>query len=515
MRRAIAVTTAFALGAGLILTAPAQATSGGSVFTGYAPGAELNGVVYASVPITVAGQQRYIVGGSFTDAGSAGNDSITILNSDGSVYPGFSPAGTLNGAVSAIVPITVSGQPKYLITGGFTDVGAADNDYVTILNSDGTVYTGFSPGNRLTSVATGAAVTTVGGALKYVVSGDFTNAGGSGNNRIVMFNSNGTVDTSFSPAATLNSTVRKVVAVTIGGQTKYFIGGNFTNAGAANNDYLAALNANGSVYSGFSPGATLDSPVLSITATTISGSLKLLVGGQFADAGSVDTDRLALFNATGSVDSSLACRNTFGIGDVYAATPYSVGGELKFVVAGSFSNVGTAHNNYVTMLNRDCSIYRGFTPGSTLNFAALNVAVTRVAGRDRVLLGGLFSNVGTPHNVASTMLDLPVIDRPNPVSSARVTGSLRAGVRTLRWNAPAGISVTRPVSSYRITVQRAGRARPIYDASIAGSRVSFPLRKNRLLAGAGSTSQLFIARIYATNSAGSSTAAVVRFRSRR
>ena len=515
MRTAIAIAGASVVTAGLVLTSPAHGVPGGAVFSGYAPGGELNGVVYTSVPVTVAGQQRYIVGGSFTDAGSAGNDSITILNSDGSVYPGFSPAGTLNSAVSAIVPITVSGQPKYLVTGGFTDVGAADNDYVTVLNADGTVYSGFSPGNRLTATASAATAVTVGGALKYVVAGAFANAGGSGNHRLVMFNSNGTVDTSFSPGGTLNDTVRRVVAVTIGGQTKYVVGGLFTDVGAADNDYLAALNADGSVYAGFSPGATLDSSVLSVTPATVSGQLKFLVTGQFANAGGVETDRVALFSADGSLDSSLACRNIFGIGDVYAATPYSVGGELKFVVAGTFFNVGAAHNNYVTMLNRDGSIYSGFSPGSTINFAALNTAITRVAGRDRVLLGGLFSNVGTPQNDASTMLDLPIIDRPNPVSSARVTGSLRAGVRTLRWNAPAGASVTRPVSSYRITVQRAGRARPIYDVTIARTRDNYPLRKARLLVGVRNTSQLFIAKVFATNSAGSSTAAVVRFRSRR
>lgn len=515
MRTAIAIATASVATVGLALTSPAHGVAGGAVFSGYAPGDELNGIVYASIPVNVAGQQRYIVGGSFTDAGSAGNDSIAILSADGSVYSGFSPAGTLNGAVSAIVPITVSGQPKYLVTGGFTDVGAADNDYVTVLNADGTVYSGFSPGNRLTASASGATAVTVGGALKYVVAGAFTNAGGSGNHHVVMFNSNGTVDTSFSPGGTLNDTVRRVVAVNIGGQTKYVVGGSFTDAGVADNDYLAALNADGSIYSGFSPRATLDSSVLSVTPTTISGQLKLLVTGQFANAGSVDTDRVALFNANGSLDASLACRNIFGIGDVYAATPYSVGRELKFVVAGTFFNVGAAHNNYVTMLNRDGSIYGGFSPGSTLNFAAVNAAVARVAGRDRALLGGLFSNVGVPQNDASTMLDLPVIDRPPPVSSARVSGGLGATVRTVRWRSPAGISITRPVDGYRIIVQRAGRARPIYDVTLVRTRDNYPLRKTRLLAGVGNTSQRFVAKVFATNSAGSSAVTVVRFRARR
>jgi hypothetical protein len=486
---------------------PAHAGPGGGIFDGFAPADTLNGIVYESQPITVGGATKVIVGGAFTDAGSAANDYLTILNADGSVYSGFTPAGALNGPVSSIQPITVGGEQKYLIGGAFTDLGAADNDRVAILNSDGSTYTGFNPGARLNSTVSSVAAFSVGGVHKIAVGGDFSNAGGTRNNRVVLLHANGTVDTTFAPLSSINGVVRSIAPMTIGGEVKFLLGGDFVNAGGSN-DALVILNSSGSAYTPFAPGDAIGGVVTSAEPVGVGGHVKYLVTGDFSDLGAARNGRLAILNADGSVFSGFSPGALLN-STAYDAMPTTIDGTRKYVVAGSFTDVGGDANDYLAVLNADGSPYPGFSVGSTFNFAVLDVSATSLEDEPQYLTSGLFSNVGTPDNDLVTLVDAPVITRPLAVRQLRMVGAPRANDFTARWAVPAGTTVTQPVAFYRLTVQTAGRV--ILDARVPPQRTSLTIPRSRLVAGLPPGRHSFALRVNASNSAGGGPAAVARF----
>ncbi|HQZ85080.1 MAG TPA: hypothetical protein PLB21_05545 [Actinomycetota bacterium] len=504
-----ALATAVAAALGIGVAAPAPAGPGGAISTDFSPADTLNGVVYAAQPITVAGTQKYIVGGTFTDAGSVGNDYITILNADGSVYPGFSPANALNGGVSSLQAITVSGEQKFLIGGNFTDLGAADNDRVAVLNSDGSTYTGFSPGARFNSTVSSVAAFNVDGVNKYLVGGAFTDVGGTTNDHLALLHANGVVDPSFAPGPGINGVVRSIAPMRIDGQIKFLVGGDFSNAGGSN-DAIAVLNLNGSSYPGFAPGDEIGGVITSALPLTVGGQLKYLVTGDFNDVGAARNNRVAMFNPDGTVYTGFSPLRSLN-STAYAAAPVTIDGVRKYLVAGSFTDVGPAANDYLTVLNADGSIYDGFAVGPTFSFAVLEASTVVVAGRTRYLVGGMFSNAGTAANDAVALVDAPVITPPASARMLRAIGTPRSNVFTIRWTVPQGTGITQPVEYYRLTVRRPGRTQLIINVPVAGNRTAVELRRARLTAGLPPGRHLFEVQVVAGNKSGTGPPAVARF----
>jgi uncharacterized delta-60 repeat protein len=120
---------------------------------------------------------------------------------------------------------------------------------------------------------------------KILIGGSFTTVGGVTRNRIARLNSDGSLDTGFNPNVNSN-----VEALAVQSDGKILIGGWFTAVGspATTRNYVARLNADGSLDTGFNPNA---SSIIRTVREQSDG--KIIIGGGFTTVGGTARNRLA------------------------------------------------------------------------------------------------------------------------------------------------------------------------------------------------------------------------------
>lgn len=321
---------------------------------------------------------RYLIGGYFREVGGdSATNYLARLNSDGSRDTSFTPL-PLDSRVPVIAALP---DGKYLIGGAF---GQADDDpsldKVMRVNPDGSRDSSFRPPSLNGSVwAVGALP---GG--KYLIGGAFTNAGGrQAFDRVARLNPDGSLDTSFVPP----SLDAAVLAIARAADGKYLVGGDFKEAGGDwYTNYLARLNSDGSLDSHF-PAPRLNGSVNSIQRDSDG---KYIVGGIFTEEvggyGDWSLSKVARLDADGRRDRSFK-PPTFNE-SVTSVIPVSGG---KYVAVGPFTAVnGNRAMNHVARLNADGTLDTTFVP------LYLNAAVESVGvGPDgRYVIGGGFTNAG-------------------------------------------------------------------------------------------------------------------------
>jgi uncharacterized delta-60 repeat protein len=116
---------------------------------------------------------------------------------------------------------------------------------------------------------------------------------------IARLNVDGSLDTSFTGAGAVNG---EIIAVAVQPDAKLLVGGSFDAIGGSPHHYLARLNADGTLDSGFAdPG--LDNTVWSIA---VQPDGKILAAGDFTVAGSTARAHVARFNSNGTLDTGFA-----------------------------------------------------------------------------------------------------------------------------------------------------------------------------------------------------------------
>lgn len=292
----------------------------------------------------------------------------------------FTPA-ILNGMVRSVVQLKVGAQAgKYLIGGQFGDAGGQTGfTFLARLNSDGTIDTSFTPltlGGYVWSVVelqVGAQ------AGKYLIGGEFTNSGYA---RVARVNTDGSPDTSFTPPS-LNSEVRSVAELSNG---DYLIGGDFTNSGYVR---MARLNAaDGTRDTSFTP-PTLTGAVNSIAVLKVGTQAgKYLIGGWFENVGAdAGTDYVARLDSNGTRDSSFTPLSLNTV--VNSVAELSDG---KYLIGGQFDDAGgdTGTDNVARLNAADGTRDTSFTP---LSLTGGVTAVTALSD-GKYLIGGYFENAG-------------------------------------------------------------------------------------------------------------------------
>ena len=179
----------------------------------------------------------------------------------------------------------------------------------------------------------------------------------------------GDLDPSFNPsliqmtysAGSINKTVVERVVVQPDG--KVLIAGNFTAVGKFTINKIARFNADGTVDTTFRPPAILPVPGLfigTIYAVALQTDGKILIGGDFVTVGGVSRPKIARLNSDGSLDL------TFGSAEAYnlngTVSDIKVGGDNKITFGGSFI--------YNTPQNQKFHLARVFADGTldtTLN----------------------------------------------------------------------------------------------------------------------------------------------------
>jgi len=274
------------------------------------------------------------LGGFFTEVNGAARSGIARLDLAAALDAGFSPI-LAGDPFSSVFALALQKDGKLVIGGTFTSVSSTAATNLARLNPDGSLDSTFRPGSitggQLSSAVYAVAVD---GQRRVLAAGDFSSANGAAHTNIVRFNPDGTVDPSFSAAANTDFAVNALVVQPDG---KILIGGFFTLVNGVPRNYIARLNADGSLDATFDPGAGADA---AIYALALQPDAKILIAGAFAKFEGVARSGIARLQNTLTTPATVLMNPAFSNG-VFQAEVWTMNGKsytLQFKNALSDTN---------------------------------------------------------------------------------------------------------------------------------------------------------------------------------
>jgi len=195
---------------------------------------------------------------------------------------------------------------------------------------------------------------------------------------VFAFAQPGSLDTSFNPGTGANADVS---AIAVQGDGKIIIGGYFTNYNGTTRNYIARLNADGSLDTGFDLGSGSNGIILS---TAIQSDGKIIIGGQFTSYNGTAIKRIARLNADGSLDTGF----NPGSGTDKSVRTTLIQPDGKIVIGGQFNSCNGMSRNHIARLNIDGSLDTSFTPGTGAN-SDINTLALQSDGK--IIIGGFFT----------------------------------------------------------------------------------------------------------------------------
>lgn len=265
-----------------------------------------------------SGDQKVIVGGTFTSIAGRSIRGLTRLKTDGTDDTAWNASsGGVNGNTLLTAGTGYTSASGVATTGG-TGTGATFDIFddggggvsFVILNNPGSGYTAgdvltlVGGGNdatvqvdSLTAAGTGLVNNSVfacaiDGSGNIVIGGNFTGYNDSNGttsiNRIARILATGKLDTSFNPGTGANGNVN---ALAIDGSGNIIIGGDFTSVNGVTHNRLARLDSSGNLDASFTPSFSS-----SVSSIVIQADGKIVVG----------TTSLVRLNSDGTTDTSTA-----------------------------------------------------------------------------------------------------------------------------------------------------------------------------------------------------------------
>ncbi len=342
----------------------------GAVDADFNPGAGASDKVDA---VAVQPDGKILIGGDFLAFNNTVRNRIARLRPDGSLDASFEPGGGADGRVTAIA---VAQDGKVLIGGYFQFFDGEQRRRIARLHADGSLDVSFDPGSGANGPVWSLAPQADG---KVLIGGDFSSFDGVGRNNLARVNADGSLDLSFSPGSGASDTVWSVALQPNG---KALIGGGFTAYNGVARPRIARVNANGSLATGFDPGAGANDSVLAIA---LQPDGKALIGGSFTACDGVARNSIARLNADGSLDASFdPGSGADGFVQALAVQP-----DGNVLIAGSFLAYGGVARRNIARLNADGSLDASFDPGSGAD-AAVHALALQADGR--LLIGGAFAS---------------------------------------------------------------------------------------------------------------------------
>ncbi|MDQ3192532.1 MAG: T9SS type A sorting domain-containing protein [Bacteroidota bacterium] len=332
------------------------------------PGIGFDGPVYSTA---IQSDGKIIVGGWYTTFNGTSRNRIARINADGTLDTGFDPG---TGFIVAVTSTVIQSDGKIIVGGQFTDFNGTARNHIARLNANGTLDLSFNPGTGFNNSVTSTAIQSNG---KIIVGGYFTDFNGTSRNRIARLNAAGTIDATFNPGSGFNSWVNSIAIQSDG---KIIVGGNFTSYNGLARNYIARLNANGTLDAGFNPGAAFNGSVQSIT---IQSDGKIIVGGWFSNSGT--RNFIARLNADGTLDLSFDTGSGFN----HAVYSTAIQSDGKIIVGGRFTNFNGTSINRISRLNADGILDTDFDPGTGFD---VTVQSTVIQSDGKIIALGEFTS---------------------------------------------------------------------------------------------------------------------------
>jgi len=352
-------------------------------------GANAPGQVQA---VTKSPDNRTFLAGVFLSVDGTNRAGLACLRSDGSIDPSFVPSGAIvwrqdNTNLPVTAQIAVALDDSVWLVGSFTAVGNESRPGIAHFlpngSLDSAVVPALSAGGSITSVL----------ALpdgRVVVGGTFTSINSVPRTNLAAFGLNGDLDPTIGVADGPNGAVTLLALRPSGG---FYFSGNFTTAGTLRRDYVAALQADGTVDPSFSTQVFSAAPI----------SLAVLPDGQPLVA---SNSTLLQLSTTGTTDFTYTLPNVVGSSfmgaglNAVAVDPF--GRTVLAVQESSGSNRFPTITDSLIRLDATGNLDPTFPSGLTLSPTTLNypLGVTPVlalaAGSDgSVAAAGTFTSAGS------------------------------------------------------------------------------------------------------------------------
>ncbi|HQQ63603.1 MAG TPA: thrombospondin type 3 repeat-containing protein, partial [Pseudomonadales bacterium] len=218
-----------------------------------------------------------------------------------------------------------------------------------------------------------------------------SSGGGNLQNAVVRLNSDGSLDSGFNTGVGPNSYVR---AIALQPDGKILIGGEFTTVNNTSRNYIARLNSDGSLDTGFNPGTGTSAvyPAYGyVDSVAVQADGRILIGGTFTSFNGTARTHIARLNADGSLDTSYSpsvLAETNFTTTIYAMAFQANG---KAVIGGNFSTVNGVARQYIARLNTNGTLDTTFDPGTAAGGYVYAIAVQP---DNRILIGGMRYTVG-------------------------------------------------------------------------------------------------------------------------
>ena len=213
---------------------------------------------------------------------------------------------------------------------------------------------------------------------KIIIAGNFTQYNTTECNYIARLNADGTLDASFNPGTGANNGIGTIALQPDG---KIIIAGFFTSYNGTGRNRIARLNADGSLDASFNPGTGANDW---ISTTTLQPDGKIIIGGGFISYNGTGRNRIARLNNDGSLDASF--NPGTGADDWLWTTALQPNG--KIIIGGYFTTYNGTWRSRIARLNPDGTLDTSFNPGDGAN---QRVATTSLQPNGKVIIGGEFT----------------------------------------------------------------------------------------------------------------------------
>jgi uncharacterized delta-60 repeat protein len=371
------------------------------------PGSGADGTVQCFAPQS---DGKIVIGGLFRHVDGVPLNGVARLNADGTVDSSFNPGSGADGAVQAIA---IQDDGRVLVGGSFQHLNGQLNNCLVRLLSDGSSDSSFTPANGANAAVTSIALQP---DASIIVAGAFTSIAGTLQNRVGRLFSDGSLDLSFDPGTGPDNAVQCMALQADG---KILLGGLFLSVNGYPQNHLCRLNADGSLDLTFGSGTTSPGTDGTVRAIVIQTNGFIVIGGDFGAVNGVTTKALARLDQQGLLDRSLSLSIT-----TYASSFWvnclALGLNNKLLLGGSFTSINGISLSRIAQIGSDGNPDPMFNPGSGANGTIYALSLGQC---DRLYVGGSFTAFNAfPRSGLARLYG----DNPCPPAALQIANASRA-----------------------------------------------------------------------------------------
>jgi M6 family metalloprotease-like protein/uncharacterized delta-60 repeat protein len=295
-----------------------------------------------------------LAGGWFTQTydglTSYNRGGIALFNSKGATNPLFaSEGGATGGSAPRVLDLARQPDGKIITVGSFTTMHGVTRGNIARLNADGSLDPAFATGAGANGAVWAALVQTDG---KILIGGEFTTYNGTNREYLARLNADGTLDTGFIGPDFQQTSGLRVESLALLPDKNILVGGYFylTNQ-AMRKSGICKVSENGVLDSTFSAQVTYGTTpndllqISSVEKIYPQADGKIYIVGDFTKYNNVARRGIARLNATGSLDTGFTTTTN---GEVHAIYPQPDG---KFLLGGTFTTINGSTATRIGRIN--------------------------------------------------------------------------------------------------------------------------------------------------------------------